>query len=118
VQGAAPIFETTMVRALDLFQLAEILTALPRLLDASALSPGGSQIPARRIQARNVSRETRSHGARPASPPPTSDQSPRRTAERFPIVLSTALCSVLNMTVTALTSGSVLLGLVAAKRIS
>jgi len=38
-------------------------------------------------------------------------------AARFPIVLSTALCSVLNMTVTALTSGSVLLGLFAAKRI-
>jgi hypothetical protein len=40
-----------------------------------------------------------------------------RPAIRFPIVLSTALCSALNMTVTALTSGSVLLGLFAAKRI-
>jgi len=38
-------------------------------------------------------------------------------AARFLIVLSTALGSVLNMIVTALTSGSVLLGLFAAKRI-
>ena len=38
-------------------------------------------------------------------------------AARFPIVLSTALRSVLDMSVTALTSGSVLLGLFAAKRI-
>jgi hypothetical protein len=39
------------------------------------------------------------------------------TSARFLIVLSTALGSVLNMIVTALTSGSVLLGLFAAKRI-
>ena len=38
-------------------------------------------------------------------------------AARFLIVLSTALGSLLNMIVTALTSGSVLLGLFAAKRI-
>ena len=38
-------------------------------------------------------------------------------AARLLIVLSTALGSVLNMIVTALTSGSVLLGLFAAKRI-
>jgi hypothetical protein len=38
-------------------------------------------------------------------------------AARFLIVLSTALGGMLNMIVTALTSGSVLLGLIAAKRI-
>jgi len=38
-------------------------------------------------------------------------------AARLLIVLSTALGSVLNMIVTALTSGSVLLGLFAVKRI-
>jgi len=38
-------------------------------------------------------------------------------APRFLIVLSTALGSMLNMIVMALTSGSVLLGLFAAKRI-
>jgi hypothetical protein len=36
---------------------------------------------------------------------------------RFPVVLSTALKSVVNMTVTAITSGLVLLCLFAAKRL-
>jgi len=40
-----------------------------------------------------------------------------RVPAGFPFVLSTALGSVLSMIVTALTCGSVLLGLFAAKRI-
>src|ERR1700716_1614859 len=35
-----PIFEPAMVRTVDLDQLAEMLTAMTRLLDASALRPG------------------------------------------------------------------------------
>src|ERR1700726_5232683 len=38
--GRRPIFEPAMVRAVDLDQLAEMLTAMTRLLDASALHPG------------------------------------------------------------------------------
>src|SRR3981081_808829 len=38
--GCRPIFEPAMVRAVDLDQLAEVLTAMTRLLDASALRPG------------------------------------------------------------------------------
>ena len=56
--GRRPIFERAMVRTVDLDQFADMLTTMARLLDAIALRPG-SQIPACRIQPRNVSRDTR-----------------------------------------------------------
>jgi hypothetical protein len=52
--GCRPIFEPAMVRAVDLDQLAKMLGCWMRLRSAR-----GSQIPARRIQPRNVSRDTR-----------------------------------------------------------
>jgi hypothetical protein len=51
--------------------------------------------------------KSKSERARKASP----------AVRRFPVVLSTALYSVVNMTVTAVTSGSVLLCLFVAKRL-
>src|ERR1700680_2404112 len=38
--GRRPIFEPAMVRAVDLDQFAEMLAAIPRLLDTFALRPG------------------------------------------------------------------------------
>src|SRR3981081_4503494 len=96
-----------MVRAVDLDQLADMLTAMTRLLDASALRPGqpdsgpphpaaqrlsrhphimtlppgaASSRPAASSRATSLATPAH-HDARPASPPPTSDQSLRSTSE-------------------------------------
>ena len=56
--GRRTILEPAMVRTVDLDQLADMLTTMARLLDPLALGPRQPN-PGRRIQPRNVSRDTR-----------------------------------------------------------